>query len=214
MKSDTKFNDKDTIIQLDKEMISKESEGKTNKPSLGKNKSNKIKNLLFNMHKEEASNLSKDSKPTENQPVSPKQKVETFQSPIANINQDKGDKKGFASFSRMTPNMQNSNTPFMTPGYEGNARSIEQMNQFFYGGSQYDQNGTMKNLNEFAGSHFPNPLGKSPAMQSPSPAFRHFNRFGPETPQTGLNQRNNWNQDRMSFYPLVSFDEKFSSDTS
>lgn len=213
MKSDTKTNEKEVIISVDKEMTSKEPENKANKPSLDKNKSSKIKNLLFNMHKEEASNLTKESKPAENQPASPKKKTETFQSPIANISQDKGEKKGFASFSRMTPNMQNSTTPFMTPGYEGNARNIEQMNQFFYGGSQYDQNGAMKNLNEFSGAHFPTPLGKSPVMASPSPAFRHFNRFGPETPQTGLNQRN-WNQDKMSFYPLVSSSEKFPSDNS
>lgn len=151
-----------------------------------KNKStNKVKNTLFSMHKEEMNNITQDKAPKETKPLKEEEpeimkQPEPFQSPLVNT-QGKSDKKGFSSVSRVPPSLP-WNTPYMmTPGYEHGFRNLDQMH--------------------------PNMYGKSPLMQSPSPALRHFNRFGPDTPQTAFNQLGGWQNERVSLCnsPLLPY---------
>jgi hypothetical protein len=148
---------------------------------MGKPKSSKkVKNTLttlFNMHKEEANNITKEAKDPE--PQLPTKKIEPFPSPVISSTHDKNDKSGFSTYSHMNnSNFQSGNTPLCmtTPGYEARMRGIEPINNR----NDYYSGGYMNFFME----------GKSPGMQSPSPAFTGFNRFGPETPQNRMNHRN------------------------
>lgn len=184
------------VLQPLTKVSDKDQEDKQIKPVGNKKSTNKVKNMLFNLHKPEAKTIAKDEKKEE---PPRKQKVDIFQSPIA----DKPEKKSMGSFTKPQTSMPTINTPYMmTPGYEGNMRNIDQMNGM-YVNSYFDQN-QMRPMGDFSGNQYPGMLAKSPFLQSPSPAFRNFNRYGLETPQTGMSQRGTWRNDGINLYGLVS----------
>ena len=167
----------------------KEIDQKQLKTGFGINKSSRVKNTLFGIHKEEANNITKVSKSIDNsQPKAPK--IETFQSPAMTSAFD-SDKKMMSGFTRMGGNMQPNGTPWMiTPLYESTPRMLDQMPTSMYGGmSWFDQPNQMREC----------------LIQSPSPNFRMGGKFNPETPQNAFHARTNtWQKDSMSlFYPVM-----------
>ena len=179
-----------SVVSFDsKQNFKKESDHKQVKTAFGANKSSRVKNTLFGIHKEEANNITKVSKSPE--PCPPKApKVETFQSPIV-TSAFENDKKMMSGFTRMGGNMQPNGTPWMiTPLWESTPRMLDQMPTSMYGGmSWFDQNNQMRDC----------------LIQSPSPNFRMGARFNPETPQQNVfhTRTNTWQKDSMSlFYPV------------
>jgi hypothetical protein len=174
----------------------RDPDDKQAKPAGNKKSANNVKNMLFNLHKPEAKTIIKEPKIEE---PARKKKAEGFQSPIV----DKPEKKSMGSFTKPQTGMPTCNTPYMmTPGYESNMRNIEQMHGMY--GSSYFDNNQMRPMGDFSGNQYPSMLAKSPFLQSPSPALRNFNRYGPETPQTGMSQRATWRNDGINLYGMVS----------
>lgn len=170
-----------------------------------KNKSTtRIKNTLFDFHKEEASNISKSSKQPELETSPKPKKTDSFQLPNSTPKQEKSDKKSNSGFTRVNSNnLPVSGTPVnMTPIYDTTGRNVEQMPM--YGGMNYfDQS---KGFNDFAGGQYQDISRKSPLFtgQSPGPT-RYLYGFGPETPQASFNLRSNtWAKTEMSRYMQVS----------
>mmetsp|Transcript_1269 Transcript_1269/g.1337 ORF Transcript_1269/g.1337 Transcript_1269/m.1337 type:complete len:167 (+) Transcript_1269:819-1319(+) len=93
------------MSMIDKINPAKDAEPKPAKASLG-NKSSRVKNTLFGIHKEEANNITKLIKPAEAEASPKPKKAESFQSPQMNSNFDKADKKMMSGFTRMPTSLQ------------------------------------------------------------------------------------------------------------